>query len=193
MGSDEEQSATVRNHKNFCNRVLADFEQSIYCNLLCYNINNGNWTERSAIWSEIRPKLHYMKFNYHFITPILKSLIFWNLYWSTRLVCKKLNQKCVYMYMWTKQNDRCHFTKTHRSAKETRVNFIHANVQAWVLKSCYCKNSLLQSFILIVWLNNISPWLLQRLWLRHRVFLGEKIQSTASVILTKKNYNLLST
>ena len=43
------------------------------------------------------------------------------------------------LYMSTKQNDRCHFTKTHWSAKETRVNFIHANAQAWVLKSCYCK------------------------------------------------------
>ena len=64
-----------------------------------------------------RPKLHCTKFNYHFITSILKSLIFLNLYWSTRLVCKKLNQKHVYMYMWTKQNDRCHFTKTHWSAK----------------------------------------------------------------------------
>ena len=88
---------------------------------------------------DFRPKLHYTKFNYHFITSILKSLIFLNLYWSTRLVCKKLTWKRVYMYMWTKQNDRCHFTKTHWSAKETRVNFIHANVQAWVLKSCYCK------------------------------------------------------
>ena len=79
---------------------------------------------------DFRPKLHYTKFNYHFITSILKSLI---------LVCKKLTWKRVYMYMRTKQNDRCHFTKTHWSAKETRVNFIHANVQAWLLKSCYCK------------------------------------------------------
>ena len=128
-----------------------DFQQSIYWNPLCYNINSGNWTERrSAIWSEIicvisksqvwfQTKLHYTKFNYHFITSILKSLIFLNLYWSTWLVCKKLNWKRVYMYMWTRQNDRCHFTKTHWSAKETRVNFIHANVQTWVLKSRYCK------------------------------------------------------
>ena len=50
-------------------------------------IYNGNWTEWSAIWSEIirvisriwnhkydfRPKLHDTKFNYHFITSILKS------------------------------------------------------------------------------------------------------------------------
>ena len=83
--------------------------------------------------------------------------------------------------MSTKQNDRCHFTKNPLERK----NFIRANVQA-VLKSCHCKNSLLQSLILVVWLNNISPSLLQRLWLRHRVFLGEKIESTASVILTKK-------
>ena len=50
-------------------------------------------------------------------------------------------------------------------------------------KSCYSKNSLLQSLILVVWLNNISPSLLLRLWLRHRVFLGEKIESTAGAIL----------
>ena len=43
-------------------------------------INNVNWTEWSAIWCEIicfkydfTPKLHDMKFNYHFITAILKS------------------------------------------------------------------------------------------------------------------------
>ena len=80
--------------------------------------------------------------------------------------------------MSTKQNDRCHFTKNPLERK----NFIRANVQA-VLKSCHCKNSLLQSLILVVWLNNISPSLLLRLWLRHRVFLGEKIESTAGVIL----------
>ena len=50
---------------------------------LGYPIYNGNWTEWSAIWTEIicliwnhkydfRPKLHNMKFNYHFITSILK-------------------------------------------------------------------------------------------------------------------------
>ena len=48
-----------------------------------YN-NNGNWTEWSAIWAKIirviwnhkydfRPKLHCTRFNYHFITSILKS------------------------------------------------------------------------------------------------------------------------
>ena len=59
-------------------------------------VNNGNWTEWNAIWSEIlreisksnegaarvrfeinkydfRPKLHDPKFNYHFIRSILKS------------------------------------------------------------------------------------------------------------------------
>ena len=47
-------------------------------------IYNGNWTEWSAIWAEIirviwnhkydfRPKLHDTRFNYHFITSILKS------------------------------------------------------------------------------------------------------------------------
>ena len=46
-------------------------------------IYNGNWTEWSAIWAEIirviwnhkydfRPKLHDTRFNYHFITSILK-------------------------------------------------------------------------------------------------------------------------
>ena len=80
--------------------------------------------------------------------------------------------------MSTKQNDKCYFTKNSLERK----NFIHANVQA-VLKSCYCKNSLLQSLNLVVWLNNIGPSLLLRLWLRHRVFLGEKIESTAGVIL----------
>ena len=29
---------------------------------------------------DFRPKVHYTKFNYHFITSILKSLIFLNLY-----------------------------------------------------------------------------------------------------------------
>ena len=63
--------------------------------LICYHfgcnvpvINNGNCTEWSAIWSEIkrvitksicnhkfdfRPKLHDTKCNFHFITFILKS------------------------------------------------------------------------------------------------------------------------
>ena len=38
-------------------------------------INKGNWTARS-IWNqkyEFKPKLHDMRFNYHFITSILKS------------------------------------------------------------------------------------------------------------------------
>ena len=62
---------------------------------------------------------------------------------------KRGNRKRVYMCMPTKQNDRRHFTKTHWSVKETSVNFIHSKVQA-VLKSCYCKNGLLQSLILVV-------------------------------------------
>ena len=63
--------------------------------MVCRNINGGNQTEWSAIRYEIirvisksneraagvrfeikydfRPKLHDTKFNYHFITPILKS------------------------------------------------------------------------------------------------------------------------
>ena len=49
-------------------------------------INNGKWTEWSAIWSEFirassnwkrkydfTPKLHDTKFNYRFITAILKT------------------------------------------------------------------------------------------------------------------------
>ena len=37
----------------------------------------------SSIWNhkyDFRPKLHDTKFNYHFITSILKSLFFLNLY-----------------------------------------------------------------------------------------------------------------
>ena len=132
------------------------------------------------------------------IISILKSLIFLNLYWSTRLVCKKLNWKHVYMYTWTKQNDPNPNPNPNKNSLECKGNKSQ-------LHSCKCSsmsskilllqkiNSLLQSLILVVWLNNISPSLLQRLWLRHRVFLGEKIESTASVILTKKNDNLLST
>ena len=52
--------------------------------LMGRSIYNGNWTEWSAIWAEIirviwnhkydfRPKLHDTRFNYHFITSILKS------------------------------------------------------------------------------------------------------------------------
>ena len=65
-----------------------------FANNSCFkssHIYNGNWTELSAIWSEIkierersassisnqkydfRPKLHDRKFNCHFIRSILKS------------------------------------------------------------------------------------------------------------------------
>ena len=69
------------------------------CHCNSHVISNGNWTEWTAIWSEIicvilkpnehaarvwfwnhkydfRPKLRDTKFNYHFITPILKSQSF---------------------------------------------------------------------------------------------------------------------
>ena len=55
-------------------------------------------------------------FSYHFITSILKSLIFFNLYyWSTRLVRKKRNRKRVYMYVACQQNKMKDVTlpKTH--------------------------------------------------------------------------------
>ena len=126
----------------------------------------------SSIWNhkyDFRPKLFNTNFDYHFITSILKSLISF----ETVLVHKAGLQKAENaLTLSTKQNDRCNFTKIQWSAKKW-VNFIHANVQA-VLKSCYCKNSLLQSLILVVWLNNTRPSLLLQLWLRHRVFLGEK-------------------
>ena len=43
------------------------------------DINNGNWTAQhsaSSIWNhkyDFRPKLHDTRFNYHFVTSILKS------------------------------------------------------------------------------------------------------------------------
>ena len=162
-------------------------------------IYNGNCTTRDfkmrarSIWNhkyDFRPKLHARSSITTLIHPFWNHSFLKNLYWSTRLVCKKGNRKRVYMYMSIKQSDTCHLTKTHWSAKEIRVNFIHANVQA-ALKSCYCKNSLLQSEILVVWLNNISPSLLLRLWLRHRVLLGEKIVSTAGIILRRSFHAVL--
>ena len=144
---------------------------------------------------DFRPKLHYTKFNYHFITSILKSLIFLNLYWSTRLVCKKLNWKRIYTVHVNKTEWQMSLYKNSLECKRNKSKLHSCKCSSMSSKILLLQkiNSLLQSLILVVWLNNISPSLLQRLWLRHRVFLGEKTESTASVILTKKNDNLLST
>ena len=150
------------------------------------------------IWShkcDFRPKLHDTKFNYHFITSILKSLIFFNLYWSTRLVCKKLNWKRIYTVHVSKTEWQMSLYKNSLECKRNKSKLHSCKCSSMSSKILLLQkiNSLLQSLILVVGLNNISPSLLQWLRLRHRVFLGEKIESTASVILTKKNDNLLST
>ena len=101
---------------------------------LMFAINNGNWTEWSAIWSEIirvisklnerivrvwfeitsmiRPKLHSTQFNCHFIRSILKSHNFIALIFSFLVYCsssqfvkkKKRNRKCLYV-SFSIQND----------------------------------------------------------------------------------------
>ena len=119
--------------------------------------NRTNAQREFHLKSQVQLPLYYTR-------SILKSRIFF------KSVFAETETRLHVRAMSTKQNDRCHFTKNPLERK----NFIRANVQA-VLKSCHCKNSLLQSLILVVWLNNISPSLLLRLWLRHRVFLGEKI------------------
>ena len=135
---------------------------------------------------DFRPKLHDTEFNYHFITSILKSLL----------------KVCIGPQGWfVKIGIGNAFTCTCPQKRMTDVTlqkFIGAQRKqestsckcSSSSKSCYCKNSLLQSLILVVWLNNISPSLLlqlslrhQAMWLRHRVFLGEKIESTAGAIL----------
>ena len=93
--------------------------QSICGNCSCSSINNGNWTEWSAIWSEIIPVisksdehatwvrfemtstildhnlLHSTQFNYHFITVILKHKIqsVKIFYWSSSQFLEKRKQK----------------------------------------------------------------------------------------------------
>ena len=184
-----------------------DFKQSIYWNLLCYNINSGNWTERrSAIWSEIirmisksqvwfqtKIALHEVQLPLYYIH--FEITHFFNLYWSTRLVCKKLNWKRIYTVHVNKTEWQMSLYKNSLECKRNKSKLHSCKCSSMSSKILLLQkiNSLLQSLILVVGLNNISPSLLQRLWLRHRVFLGEKIESTASVILTKKNDNLLST
>ena len=130
---------------------------------------------------DFRPKLHDTEFNYHFITSILKSPIFLKIYIGPQ-------------GWFVKSGTGNAFTCTCQQKRMTDVTlqkFIGAQRKqestsckcSSSSKSCYRKNSRLQSLILVVWLNNISPSLLLRLWLRHRVFLGEKIESTAGVIL----------
>ena len=130
---------------------------------------------------DFRPKLHDTEFNYHFITSILKSPIFLKIYIGPQ-------------GWFVKSGTGNAFTCTCQQKRMTDVTlqkFIGAQRKqestsckcSSSSKSCYRKNSRLQSLILVVWLNNISPSLLLRLWLRHRVFLGEKIESTAGAIL----------
>ena len=93
---------------SYCTVKVVTFAQKKYIEDLNVNnrynvMHNGNWTEWSAIWAEIlcviwnhkydfRPKLHDTRFNYHFITSILKSPKYrtWSVqifYWcSTELV-----------------------------------------------------------------------------------------------------------
>ena len=88
-------------------------------------ISDQNCTTRSSITTLLHPFLNHS--------------FFWICIGPHGWFVKSWTGNAFTLYMSTKQNDRCHFTKTHWSAKETRVNFIHANAQAWVLKSCYCK------------------------------------------------------
>ena len=70
--------------KNAFHKRTHDFRIVMRYSVINIKIYNGNWTEWSAIWSEtkcviwnhkydFRPKLHYTKSNYPFITSILKS------------------------------------------------------------------------------------------------------------------------
>ena len=93
-------------------------------------LNNGNWTEWSAIWSEIirvilwnhkydfRPKLHSTQFSYHFIKSILKlhnfmalNFRFWcNVPRRTGLL-EMAEPETLWHVIW--HGKRCHVTKTH--------------------------------------------------------------------------------
>ena len=104
-------------------------------------INNGNWTEWSAIWSEIirvisksneraarvrrtrnhkydfRSKLHDPKFNYHFITSILKSHNFMAL---------NFRCWCIKVLLWRKSHLSylSHF-ETHASRLHEQKNAVY--------------------------------------------------------------------
>ena len=109
-----------------------------------YN-NNGNWTEWSAIWAKIirviwnhkydfRPKLHCTRFNYHFITSILKSPKYRTrsvqiFYWcSTELVWNYIHL----FFFWGGGETRVLETKVAKFATWYSLSFIFLQLD-WLL------------------------------------------------------------
>ena len=109
-----------------------------------YN-NNGNWTEWSAIWAKIirviwnhkydfRPKLHCTRFNYHFITSILKSPKYRTrsvqiFYWcSTELVWNYIHL----FFFWGGGGTRVLETKVAKFATWYSLSFIFLQLD-WLL------------------------------------------------------------
>ena len=85
-------------------------------------ISDQNCTTRSSITTLLHPFWNHSFF------------FFWNLYWSTKLVCKEQNPKRVYMYMPTKQNDRCSLQKLiGAQRKQESTSFMPMFKQLWSL------------------------------------------------------------
>jgi hypothetical protein len=135
-----------------------------------FDLKSQVWFQTKIARHEVQLPLYYIHFEIAQFNRLNTG------FWSVPIFCwfvkKEEPETLLHLIL------RCHVTKTHSSVTEEKhVSFKQfSRIQDLSSQS---ENSLLQSSILVVWLNDVSPSFLLWLWLSLLVVFGEEIEGAA--------------